>query len=291
MAADGGGRASRRPRRSATAAPGCGSAPTQAWPEFISPENTSIGSVESRSASSRMMAADLPPSSSEHGLSFSAAILAISLPTALDPVNVNLSISGLAVSARPVSDAAGHDREHALGQAGLGEDLGHREQRQRGLGGGLDDDRAAREQRGAELVGGQEERHVPRGHRGDDADRLAQHHRLAVDAVAEVAPGELVGRAREELERRHRGAVLHHVDDRRRLTGLGGQQELQLVGALLHDLHGGGRAPRRAPAGDICGHGPSSKALRAAAHAASTSAARPAAPCRPVRRWRASAPR
>ena len=81
--------------------------PTQAWPQFIRPENTSIGSVESRSASSRMMAADLPPSSSVHGLSFSAAILAISLPTALDPVKVNLSISGLAVSARPVSGPPG----------------------------------------------------------------------------------------------------------------------------------------------------------------------------------------
>jgi hypothetical protein len=42
-----------------------------------------------------MMAADLPPSSSVHGLSFSAAILAISLPTAELPVNVNLSSSGL----------------------------------------------------------------------------------------------------------------------------------------------------------------------------------------------------
>ena len=56
--------------------------PTHACPQFISPENTSIGSVESRSASSRMIAADLPPSSSEHGFSFSAAILPISLPTA-----------------------------------------------------------------------------------------------------------------------------------------------------------------------------------------------------------------
>ena len=72
--------------------------------------------------------------------------------------------------------------------------------------------------------------------------------RLAVDAVAEVAPGELVGRAGVELERRHRGAVLHHVDDRRRLAGLGGQQELQLVGALLHELHRARREPRRARA-------------------------------------------
>ena len=134
-----------------------------------------------------MMAADLPPSSSVHGLSFSAAILAISLPTAELPVKVNLSSSGLAVSARPVSGAAGHDRQHALGQARLGEHLGHREHRQRGFGGGLEHDGAAGQQRRAELVGGQEERHVPRHDRADDADRLAHHQRLAVDAVADVA--------------------------------------------------------------------------------------------------------
>ena len=101
--------------------------PTQAWPLFISPENTSIGSVESRSASSRMIAADFPPSSSEHGLSFSAAILAISLPTADDPVNVNLSSSGLAVSARPVSGPPGTIDSTPSGRPASANDLGHRE--------------------------------------------------------------------------------------------------------------------------------------------------------------------
>ncbi len=184
------------------------------------------------------MAADLPPSSSVHGLSFSAAILAISLPTALDSGERELVDLGVGGQRTTGLGPAGDDRQHTLGQPGLGEDLGHREQRQRGLRGGLQHDGAAGQQRGAELVGGQEERHVPRRDGGDDADRLAQHHRLAVDPVAEVAPGELVGGAGEVLERRHRGAVLHHVDDRRRLSGLGGQQELQLVGALLQDLDG-----------------------------------------------------
>src|SRR3954468_6419492 len=54
-----------------------------------------------------MMAADLPPSSSVHGLRFSAAKLTLSLPTAELPVNVNLSSSGLEVSARPVSGPPG----------------------------------------------------------------------------------------------------------------------------------------------------------------------------------------
>ena len=49
------------------------------------------------------MAADFPPSSSVHGLSISAARLPISLPTAELPVNVNMSTSGLEVSAWPVS--------------------------------------------------------------------------------------------------------------------------------------------------------------------------------------------
>src|SRR5690606_6653468 len=97
----------------------------------------------------------------------------------------------------------------------------------------------AGQQRQAELVGGQEERDVPRGDGADDTDRLAHHHGLAVDAVADLFPVELVGRAGVVLERRHRGAVLHHVHDRPRLTGFGGQQILQLVGALLHQLYGG----------------------------------------------------
>jgi hypothetical protein len=52
---------------------------------------------------------------------------------------------------------------------------------------------------------------------------------------------EFVGCARVVLERRHRRAVLHHVDDRLRLTGLGGKQVLQLVGAVFHALDGGGQ--------------------------------------------------
>src|SRR5258707_1141481 len=54
-----------------------------------------------------MIAADLPPSSSVHALSLSAAILATSLPTTELPVKVYLSISGLAVSARPVPGPPG----------------------------------------------------------------------------------------------------------------------------------------------------------------------------------------
>jgi len=77
--------------------------PTQACPVFMIPENTIIGTAAARSTSSRMMAADFPPSSRVHGLSISAARLPISLPTPELPVKVNRSTSRLDVNACPVS--------------------------------------------------------------------------------------------------------------------------------------------------------------------------------------------
>ena len=76
---------------------------TQACPVFMIPENTSIGTEAARSTSSSRMAADFPPSSRVHGLSISAARLPISLPTAELPVKEKMSMSGLDVSACPVS--------------------------------------------------------------------------------------------------------------------------------------------------------------------------------------------
>ncbi|APU24451.1 hypothetical protein BBG46_01285 [Mycobacterium tuberculosis variant caprae] len=72
---------------------------TQPCPAVMTPENTIIGIAAARSTSSRMMAADLPPSSKVHGLSISAARLPTSRPTAELPVKVNMSMSGLDVSA------------------------------------------------------------------------------------------------------------------------------------------------------------------------------------------------
>ena len=76
---------------------------TQAWPVFMIPENTNMGTEAARSTSSSRMAADFPPSSRVHGLSISAARLPISLPTAELPVKEKMSMSGLEVSACPVS--------------------------------------------------------------------------------------------------------------------------------------------------------------------------------------------
>ena len=53
-----------------------------------------VPAAEARSASSRTMAALLPPSSSEQRLRPCAAIPAMCLPTSVEPVNEILSTSG-----------------------------------------------------------------------------------------------------------------------------------------------------------------------------------------------------
>src|SRR3984893_4111051 len=57
--------------------------------------------ARSRSASGRMIAGDLPPSSSETFFRLPAAACTISLPTSVDPVNATLSTSGCAANAAP----------------------------------------------------------------------------------------------------------------------------------------------------------------------------------------------
>ena len=183
------------------------------------------------------MAADLPPSSSVHALSFSAASLPISLPTAELPVKVNLSSSGLAVSARPVSGPPGTTDSTPSGRPASANTSASALVDSGVSAAGLSTIGAAGQQRGAELVGRQEQRHVPRHDGADDADRFAPDQCLAVDAVADVAPGELVGGAGVELQRGERGAVLHHVDDHGGLAGLELQQMLEQIGAVLEQLH------------------------------------------------------
>ena len=56
-----------------------------------------------KSASSRTMAADLPPSSRNTRLSVSLAAAMIRRPVAVEPVNVTTSTSGLVVSTAPTS--------------------------------------------------------------------------------------------------------------------------------------------------------------------------------------------
>jgi hypothetical protein len=67
---------------------------THAWPLFITPASTICGMIVERSAPSRMMAADLPPSSRVTGRRRAPAAAAMLRPAALDPVKVTLSTPG-----------------------------------------------------------------------------------------------------------------------------------------------------------------------------------------------------
>src|SRR5580700_10298907 len=68
----------------------------QDWPEFVHIPAMSRATTASRSASSRMMLADLPPSSWAMRLTVGAATLATSMPARVDPVNDSMSMSGWA---------------------------------------------------------------------------------------------------------------------------------------------------------------------------------------------------
>ena len=64
--------------------------------------STNPSTALSRSASSKMMNGDFPPSSSERRLWLAAVALRIARPTSVDPVNAILSTSGCFTSASPV---------------------------------------------------------------------------------------------------------------------------------------------------------------------------------------------
>jgi hypothetical protein len=86
----------------------------------------------------------------------------------------------------------GHDVEHALGNAGLGRQLGKPQRRQRRCRSRLEDHGVTRGERRTELPGRDDERVIPRHDRTHHADRLTRHERqdirsgradLAVDLV------------------------------------------------------------------------------------------------------------
>ena len=155
---------------------------------------------------------------------------------------------------------AGDDVEHAVGQAGLLEQLAEAQRRERRLLGRLEDDRAAAGQRGPELPGRHQQREVPRDDLPDDADRLLEREgqvarpgwaqrerdRVALDLrrparhVVEQVGGERdVGDARD----RHRLAVVERLEQRQLVAVLEDQ-----VAEAVHDLAALGRrhAPPRA---------------------------------------------
>ena len=246
---------------------------TQACPLFMTPENTSIGTEAARSTSSSRMAADLPPSSRVHGLSISAARLPISLPTAELPVNEKMSMSGLDVSACPVSIPPGTIDSTPSGRPASANTSAKAIGTQRCFGGRLEHHRAAGQQRRAQLVDRQEQRHVPRHDRAHHTERLTVDDGLPVAAVADFLPLDLIdGRPGEEA--RHPIPLIHCIVS----MDIGGWPVSSPSSLTKWSLRSSISlsAPAMTAArsfGGVEGQGPLSNAARAAATAASTSAA------------------
>jgi hypothetical protein len=88
-----------------------------ASPLFMRADGMSIGIVEARSASSRMIAADLPPSSSVQRLSISPQIAPTLRPAAVEPVKPTLSTPGWRTRYSPTSRPAGRIDTMPLGSS------------------------------------------------------------------------------------------------------------------------------------------------------------------------------
>ena len=142
---------------------------TQACPLFISEANWRPSIVDVRSASSRMIAADLPPSSRLQRFSCSPQIAAMRRPAAVDPVKATLSTPGWRTRCSPASRPAGTMLTTPGGNAGLVKDVRQQVGVQRGLGRRLEHDRAPREQGRGQLGHGHELRDVPRDDGGHHA--------------------------------------------------------------------------------------------------------------------------
>ena len=227
-----------------------------------------------RSASSRMIAADLPPSSSVQRFSCSPHSAAICLPATVRPGERDLVDVGVGDEVLADLAAGLHDVEHARRQPGLLQRLGQEVRVERRLRRRLEHDGRARRERRRQLQHGDEQRHVPRHDGADDADRLAAHERRAQHARRGAPRTRTPGRAR----------CSSRAPWWRRRPG----PSPRTRSASPSPRRWCGRSPRsgacRMPesvammsarsAGDICGHGPGSNASRAAATARSTSAVR-----------------
>ena len=78
----------------------------QDWPVEEKMPNSTPASATSRSASAKTMVGDLPPSSSETGISFAAAFCARARPTSVPPVKETLRMAGCVTSRSPTTPPA-----------------------------------------------------------------------------------------------------------------------------------------------------------------------------------------
>ena len=135
----------------------------------------------SRSASSSTIVGDLPPSSSEIGISFSAAMCASVRPVDVPPVKVTLPTPGWRTIASPITEPRPVSTDSSPdGSAGLVDDPRQRQRHQRRPLGGLEHHRVAGRERRRDLLRVARDRRVPRGDRADHADGLVQAHREVV---------------------------------------------------------------------------------------------------------------
>ena len=222
--------ARRRPRRVDASLTRMRVCATQAWPLFIRPADFRPATVLPMSASSRMIAADLPPSSRLTRLSCSPHRAAIRRPTALEPVNAILSTPGWRTSASPTSGPPGSTDTTPSGRPDLLDHLGQPQSVQRGFGRGLDDDRAAGDQRRDQLGHDQELRHVPRHDRPDHPDRGPAQMHFAEHTLAAFLPREVAGGGQREVDQRYGGGRLAHPAEAARRPHLVGDEIGHLVG-------------------------------------------------------------
>ena len=165
----------------------------QPWPAWKQTMDRATCIAKS-GASSRMMLADLPPSSRNTRLSVAAPRSMMRLPMAVDPVNEMRSTRGSLTSISPAiaGSLAGHDIEDPGGEARLGGELAHDGAGARRVGRRLQHDRAAREQRGYDLGEVDVERHVPGRDRADDADGFVHDQTIRRTALRGVATAVLL---------------------------------------------------------------------------------------------------
>ena len=91
----------------------------QTWPDRKHSAPASVGAAVPRSMSSRMTAADFPPSSSVHRAIRSPQSEAIRRPAAVEPVKVILSTRGSRTSSSDTSRSAVRGPKMAMAFAGL----------------------------------------------------------------------------------------------------------------------------------------------------------------------------
>ncbi len=165
------------------------------WPPCRNVPHRTAAAAWSRSASSRTMLADLPPSSSVTGFTLPDASCMMRRPTSVEPVKAVLSTIMLEASSSPsVPPGPAEDVDHARRQVDLGDQLGQLERGERGERRRLEHRAVAGGDRRGDLPGGHQQGEVPRHDAGGHADRLV------ADVVAatrgRASPRDRPGRAR-----------------------------------------------------------------------------------------------